>query len=205
MQVLREAGRNRPWCVLFCGVRGFPLGEHGRVGGIDRRLFAEQLHVPMMWRFPDGTGRLARSGELASHCDVVPTIMSWVDGDDDGGADKAISGFDGLNLIPQIARSDRLERAALVAAGSSGSLALRTSEWCLRFDPPATGDAETSTTDRGDWEADGCALYVRPDDRWEANDVAQLCPELVVELKKRLERAATDLRSGEICPSALRC
>jgi hypothetical protein len=29
-------------------------------------------------------------------------------------------------------------------------------------------------------------LYVRPDDRWEANDVAKLCPDVVEELRDSL-------------------
>ena len=41
--------------------RGFPLGEHGRVGPCDGALFGELVHVPWMIRLPDAAGAALRS------------------------------------------------------------------------------------------------------------------------------------------------
>ena len=42
--------------LVLLSARGFPLGEHGRVGPCDAALFSELVHVPWMMRFPDGPG-----------------------------------------------------------------------------------------------------------------------------------------------------
>lgn len=39
-------------------------------------------------------------------------------------------------------------------------------------------------------------LYVRPDDRWEANDVAALCPDVVESLTGIVDGAAWQLQEG---------
>lgn len=157
-EVLDELAAREPWLVVFAGVRGFPLGEHGRVGGVDARLHAEQLHVPMLCHFPDGSHSLARSGQLASHAELAPLVIGRACGE---------------ICLPS--------RDALIAAGPEGIRAIRTSDWTLRLVPrdPEVGPA--ADPDRAQ-----CALYVRPDDRWEANDVAALCPDVVDELLARL-------------------
>src|SRR5258707_291210 len=48
--------------------RGFPLGEHRRVGAIDQALYAELVHVPWILRFPDGRGASDRSQALVQPC-----------------------------------------------------------------------------------------------------------------------------------------
>ncbi|MEX2093847.1 MAG: sulfatase-like hydrolase/transferase [Pirellulales bacterium] len=153
-RTLAEAARDN-WLVVLSGVRGFPLGEHGRVGGVDGRLYAEQLHVPMLWRFPDSSGRLARSGKLALLADLSPSLLARVRGE---------------FRIP--------ERDALFAAGPTGERSIRNADWSLRCEPTGAGELP------GDDSC--CQLFVRPDDRWEANDVASLCPEVVEGLLARL-------------------
>ncbi len=153
-RTLGEAGRDN-WLVLLCGVRGFPLGEHGRVGGVDGRLYAEQLHVPMLWRFPDASGRLVRSGKLASLADLSPSLLARVRGE---------------SHIP--------DRDALIAAGPAAERLIRTADWSLRCESTGAGNFP------GDDSC--CQLFVRPDDLWEANDVASLCPEVVEGLLARL-------------------
>jgi hypothetical protein len=158
---------DRPWFVMLLGARGFPLGEHGRIGGIDPRLYGEQLHVPWLIRFPDGTGRLARYGRLASLLDVTPTLLHWLGGEV---PDEAAAG-DGRSSWPLIRNVRDAWRESLFFASDTGHRAIRTDEWCLRQDANPNDAAE---------------LYVRPDDRWESNDVAKLCPEVVERLSSEL-------------------
>ena len=63
---------------------------------------------------------------------------------------------------------------------SASARSIRTAAWCLREDI-AQREAAGS-----DGATDVVELYVRPDDRWEANDVAKLCPEVVEELRAGL-------------------
>ncbi len=153
-QTLVDKG-GRHWLVVFLGVRGFPLGEHGKVGGVDGRLYSEQLHVPMLWRFVDRRDRLARNTQLVSLADLGPALLAC---------------SDGKSLIP--------DHDALTAFGPAGQRSIRTAEWSLVAAP----SPESKRFD------DHCRreLFVRPDDRWEANDVASLCPEVVESLLARI-------------------
>ena len=42
--------------VSLTSARGFPLGEHHRLGPVDEALYAEVVHVPWILRLPDGAG-----------------------------------------------------------------------------------------------------------------------------------------------------
>ena len=53
---------------MLISPRGFPLGEHWRVGPCDDALFGELVHVPWMMQFP-------RKG-VRSHC---LKFGSWLD------------------------------------------------------------------------------------------------------------------------------
>jgi arylsulfatase A-like enzyme len=175
------------WLVVLIGTRGYPLGEHGRIGGVDPRLYGEQLHVPFLIRFPSGLGRLGRSGALTSHLDLLPTIAASLD----EASPTALTNVDGMNVLP-LARSARAEwRDAVICAGAM-SRSIRTSGWCLRQDVPL-GEIERAPSA----EHLGGELYVRPDDRWEANDVAKLCPDTLESLHAALGDAGRQLLRNE--------
>jgi arylsulfatase A-like enzyme len=145
--------------VSLIGARGYPLGEHRRVGGVDPRLYGEQLHVPWLIRFPDNAGRLGRSGQLTSHVDLAPSLVDSAPG-------KSV------RALTTNVRS--AWRDALVATSEAGPCAIRNAEWCLRQEPDSQSDRIATE------------LFVRPDDRWEANDVAKLCSEIVDTLTNQL-------------------
>jgi arylsulfatase A-like enzyme len=165
----------REWFTTVLGARGFPLGEHGRIGGVDPRTHVEQLQVPWLVRFPDGLGKLARVAALTSHHDLLPTLIDWID----RGRKIDRSEFDGVSVVP-LASSARTSWRDSAISTSVSARSIRTAAWCLRGDL-AQGEASISTG-----ETEGAELYVRPDDRWEANDVAKLCPEVVEELRAAL-------------------
>ena len=147
--------------LVLVGVRGFPLGEHGQVGGVDTTLPAEQLHVPLLVRSADRAGQLTRTRGLAEHQDLVSTIAAW--------AGITLTG-DGRNLsMLSDARYDGW-RDHTVATANPDSHAIRTASWCLRG------------------ASDHDQLFVRPDDRFEMNDVAALRPEVVHGLQLALAR-----------------
>jgi arylsulfatase A-like enzyme len=200
LETLRAASeRNEGWLVMLLGARGFPLGEHGQIGGVDSRLYAEQLHVPMLIQFPDQRGWLARSDALASPLDLLPTLVDFLA----IGVALDAQAADGLSLLPLVASADAPRRDALIAWSPAGQRAIRTADWCLRQDL-ATDRGSTFAESRSPHgAADSHELFVRPDDRWEANDVAKLRPEMADELSGVLDEVEKSLANGEPIRSSL--
>jgi arylsulfatase A-like enzyme len=181
LQSIESAPDEKQWLVTLIGARGFPLGEHRRVGGVDHRLYSEQLHVPWLVRSPDGFGRLSRSGQLVSHTDLLPTLLARL-GDN---APQVTSHFDGFSVLPLATTIHAPWRDVLIATSATDARAMRTADWCLRKDASSAADAE---------------LYVRPDDRFEINNVAKLCPDVVESLSKQLDETMGQL--GRLEPAA---
>jgi arylsulfatase A-like enzyme len=166
--------------TLFCFVsaRGFPLGEHLRVGAYDEALYNETLQVPWFMRFPDGLGRLERTQALVRPSDLPAAILDWL----------------GLNLDSQSIRGGLLDlirgqthawRDCLRFAISTEQ-AIRTPAWYLRV--PAAGLPE---------------LYAKPSDRWEVNEVAKLLPDVVAALQSVLATEAHSPDCREPLPELL--
>jgi arylsulfatase A-like enzyme len=125
-----------------------------------------------MIRFPDRRGRLSRVAALTSHIDVLPTLIDWIGGDRT--FDR--SAFDGASILPFASAAGVSWRDAAISTTATAR-SIRTAAWCLREDVACEdGGSPIEATSRPE-------LYVRPDDRWEANDVAKLCPEVVDELR----------------------
>jgi arylsulfatase A-like enzyme len=166
LEHLEEAGRDRNTAVLLCGLRGLALGEHHRVGLDDERLYAENVHVPWIVRLPDGRGRLRRSQALVQPCDLTPTAAELL-----GATDVAVSSGFGRSLLPPVVgEATRVrDRAPIVGRDELG---LRTPRWSLRCPRVAAGDDELRAE-----------LFVKPDDFWEVNDVADRVPVAVEELR----------------------
>lgn len=153
--------------------RGFPLGEHRRVGPCDDALFGELVHVPWMIRFPDAAGAAARSQALVEPADLWATLLDWleVDGIPDSPSAESI-----LRLVR---RENGPLRDRLCIAGRDGGRAIRTPAWFLRAgDPPE--------------------LFAKPDDHWEVNDVTSLCPEVTECLRDALAQYEQTLSAGRI-------
>ena len=169
-----EAGQ--AWRVVLMGGRGFPLGEDGLIGGTDSRLTSAQLHVPWLIRFPDGRGKLVRSNALVSHLDLLPTLL-----DARGASDGEAARADGNNLS-QFSEGVSLADRELHFSANGAAVAIRTPNWCFRTNRsyPPIADASTMAEQADEVES---GLFVRPDDRWEANDVSKLCPEVIEELE----------------------
>jgi arylsulfatase A-like enzyme len=170
------ASGGNEWLITLLGARGFPLGEHVRIGGIDPRTHAEQLQVPWLVRFPNRLGRLTRVGALTSHRDLLPTLVESID--HGGRIDR--SAFAGTSILPFASFARTPWRDATISTSASAR-SVRTATWCLR-EGAARNAGDTISVE----PVSAPELYVRPDDRWEANDVAKLCPEVVEELRAKL-------------------
>jgi hypothetical protein len=110
VEYLRGSPLGKDTLLALTSARGFPLGEHGRVGPCDDAPYSELVHVPLMLRFPDLRGASARSHALVEPADLWATLLDWWQI-----ADRPPSPT-GLSLMPAI---DHISGAA---AGSSGSV-----------------------------------------------------------------------------------
>ena len=156
--------------LTLLGARGFPLGEHLRVGPCDNALYNELVQTPWILRFPEELGRLTRTQALVRPADLGGTLLDWLTIDRADFAGGRSTSLLGLIRGEQNAVRDR------IVLRSTHDRALRTRAWLLR--EPDEGPAE---------------LYAKPGDRWEVNEVASLCPEVVAGLQTALaESLAAD-------------
>lgn len=144
--------------VILVGCRGFALGEHGAVGTDARALYGEFIHIPCCIHTPAlPPAPPRRTAILRPDC-LPGVLLACLAGDKTLFAESAPA-------------------ATAVVAAPDGEAALRTSEWLLhRYVPD-----RTPAKDGAD-PAAAVELFVKPDDRWELNDVASRCPEVVEEL-----------------------
>jgi arylsulfatase A-like enzyme len=133
--------------------------------------------VPWLIRYPDGRGALARSHALTSHLDLLPTVVERID------RDIAIRPIhvDGMNIFPVELSKHGPCHDWLLSISPAGSNVIRTADWCLRQSGSVQSGVSDQTVPRD------AELFVRPDDRWEANDVAKLCPDVVEQLGMAIE------------------
>jgi arylsulfatase A-like enzyme len=153
--------------LLACtSPRGYPLGEHRLVGCQRELLTSEAMHVPLVIRFPQAEAAAVRERSLTQPADLYATLRDWFE------LEPLAESPWRRSLLPL--RTGMLESARqhhLMA--SETQVALRTAEWLLIIDrnelnQPA--DSDPFVLDR-----QTTAMYSKPDDRWEFNNVYQLC------------------------------
>lgn len=157
--------------VLLTSDRGFPLGEHGIVGPTGSPAHAELVHLPLILRFPGGTGAGERVDGFTQPAALVRAL----------GRTNLISDEDEKNLSEE---SEMLATVRSILApvartrDADGALrALRTAEWTALV-KPATNDNEVICDH----------LYRRPEDPHEANDLAGRHPEIGDDLIRQFGR-----------------
>ena len=84
-------------------------------------------------------------------------------------------------------------RDFVVASGSDGERAIRTLAWMLRQPPQQDSIAPPPNAE----------LYAKPDDRWEANEVASLCPDVAARLLAALDSAQASTAAPPLDPDLL--
>lgn len=171
--------------LIFTSARGFPLGEHRRIGDGDAALHEELVHVPLMIRPPGGIAGGTRSQALVQPPDLYPTILRVL------GVDVADE-FAAADLSPLVREEVETWRQAICLTNEHGERAIRTPAWYLRQLPAD----ELSPQPRVE-------LYRKPDDRWEVNEVATRCPEVAESLERSMlawQRAAQSADATKLPP-----
>ncbi len=178
-QGILESGSpaQQPW-VIVTSPRGYPLGEHLRIGPCDEALYGELLHVPLLVRPPGGL-TIARRYPAILQPDDLGRWLSWlvqyesatardVDQVADAAQDQDQAAAAALQELTQLARPSAVAR-------HGRQVAMRTAAW------HALQDAD-----------DVFELYVKPDDRWEANEIGQRCPEEAEKLRQALRQVQAE-------------
>ncbi len=160
---LDESGLAATTQLTLLSARGFPLGEHRRVGSCDESLYNETVQIPWLMRFPEGQGQMARSQALVVTADLPGTLLDWLAIDR-----QSLASGRATSLMP-IVRGDECMLRDHVCLSSGRERAIRTPAWFLR--QPDSGAVE---------------LYAKPSDRWEVNEASRLCEDVVEGLQQAL-------------------
>lgn len=150
--------------LIVTSPRGFPVGEHHRVGACDHALFGELIQVPLFCRFPEGKMATVRERGLIQPASLYDTLADWFDV-----LQRPSSQWAHSFLLPSEESACFRDRGFSVAAGYQ---AVRTPGWFL-----CTSDEEEHK------------LFVKPDDRREVNDVSSRREDVVELLLEVLQDA----------------
>jgi len=168
LDALESHPRAEETLLIVTSPRGYPLGEHRRVGPCDQALFGELLHVPLLVQLRGRAQALTRAHRI-----VQPRqLFELLSGDS-----------------PKLMERWTQPRAPAQAAYAIGPAqrAIRTPAWFLR---------ESQSDGQPRYE-----LFAKPDDRWEANEIASLCTGAVEVLAAELDRFAAAAESCQLAES----
>lgn len=167
------AAATEDWTILIVGVRGLPLGLHGRVGCGSLAPYGELVRMPAI--LVDARGRMAgqRSSGLSVPVDIGITLGDLLS-DRLTASDQRPTharSLAGLFIDWTAAARDRV-----IVVGSEGT-AVVTPGWHLILPAAVAGGGSP-------------LLFAKPDDFFELCDVADRCPHVVDELRAVAEAAA---------------
>jgi arylsulfatase A-like enzyme len=179
---LRDRGLAEETLLVVTTDHGQALGEHGIIGPYRPWLHDELIHLPLTLRLPRAAEGGRRISALAQSTDLFPTLLDVFD--------IAAPPCHGYSLSP-LARGDvesvRSHVCCSLRLGDREDWALRTLEWGFLLPVAAPPDDAPRTPQ----------LYVKPDDRWEVNNVIQHHLELAERFEQTLrEFVASPRRIG---------
>jgi arylsulfatase A-like enzyme len=177
--------------LVVMAERGLALGEHGAMGDARPWLHDELIHLPLLVRLPAGAEAGRRVAGLTQPVDLLPTLMEAFGLP----SPAAAHGHSLLSLARGRVEQVRPYACAGSRAGEALEWALRTPRWaCVLPVAEPVGDPPR-----------GPQLYVKPDDRWEVNNVRQHHLELAEHLEEVLRGFVTATRRpGPLEPPPLR-
>jgi arylsulfatase A-like enzyme len=184
---LQERGLLDDVLLIVTTDHGLPLGEHGVVGLCRPLLHDELTHLPLLIRLPKAEQAGQRVLALTQPVDLMPTLLTAF-----GLPPAPVHGHDLLPLARGTVARVRDYACSGFRVGEPIGWALRTPAWAFLL--PLSE------------EAGGAArLYVKPEDRWELNDVVQHHPALAEHLEAVLRGfVEATRRAGPLQPPELR-
>ena len=180
--VLLDWFGSSPWAastaLIATAARGFPLGEHRFVGRGQLPLFGELVQVPWINCWPDAAQAMWRVQQtMVQPPDMYSTLLDWF------GIPPGDSPAWGVSLRPSDVAARPSDDRMIACCVHDQQRTIRVPAWYLRLEGARATD-----------------LYVKPDDRWEFNEISSRCGEVVEQLSAMLaqfeEAARRDDRSG---------
>jgi arylsulfatase A-like enzyme len=144
--------------LILTATRGQNLGEHGLIGDVRPWLHEELVHLPLIVRLPGKEQAGRRISNLTQTVDLAPTIL--------GALGLARPGdWHGHSLLPMCRGGGPVRSYACMGLqiGDAVEYALQTAAEKVVL-PAATPAGDPPR---------GPMYFVKPDDRWEVNDVRQ--------------------------------
>lgn len=189
-EMLHESGLTDEILICFTADRGLALLEHGIIGECRPWLHDELVHLPLLMRFPRAAEAGRRVFALTQPMDLLPTMLAAL-------ALPLPDALHGHNLLP-LARGQagavRDYACTGLRQGERLEWAIRTPDWAYLLpvcqpvdDPPRAAQ-----------------LYVKPDDRWEVNNLLQQNRDLSEKLEQTLRGyVAATQQPGKLVTPAL--
>jgi arylsulfatase A-like enzyme len=162
--------------LVVTSPRGYPLGEHRRVGRCDNALYSELLHVPLLVRFPQHEQALSRVRSILQSHEVFALVAESCGWQDAGKTPAS-------RVLRELVSGLDVTSTSAVAVAPV-QRAIRTPAWMLR-------ESQSSAGPRYE-------LFAKPDDRWETNEVSSRCGEVVELLAAELDRFGAAARDGAL-------
>lgn len=163
---------------------GQNLGEHGLVGASRPWLHEELIHLPLLLRLPGAAEAGRRVAALTQAVDLAPTLAQWFQA-----PLPEVHGHSLLPLAQGKVESVRPYACAALQVGEASEYALRAPEWAFLLPVKLNADDGERSPQ----------LYVKPDDRWEVNNVLQHH----LEFTEQLERTLRDFVTAACQPGSL--
>ncbi len=178
---LKEKGAYDDLLVILTSDCGLALGEHGLFGPVRPWLHEELTHLPLLIRLPGGAEAGRRIHQLTQPIDLAATLAEAF-------GIPVPELFHGQSLLP-IARGGpqklREYSCSALARANDEEWAIRTHHWYYLL-PLRSSETPPRQPQ----------LYVKPDDRWEVNNVltqhVEVAEHLELTLRRFMAAAALD-------------
>jgi hypothetical protein len=214
-EMLRAGDFGEETLFLFAGTSGILFGEENCIGIPPTKWYQNQtsayfeqsvvfnneplvsalIQTPLMIRFPDQFGAAVRTNALLQPGDMTQLFREWLF------RTESVSTPEMLSLIDEKTDSWR-DRLLVVADAESykKQFCLVTPSWLLRknsfsFHKDTTNNTPILTENLNDNDD---ALFVKPDDRWDVNNVADRCEDIVEQLLGVQKQLQEQLLSSNI-------
>jgi hypothetical protein len=182
--------------LVVLSARGISLGEHRRIGPVGDSLYGEVTQIPWFLRFPAGVGQSSRTQALVQPADLCATLAEWCRLP---GAERPTFGA-GRSLMPLVQGTSETLRDRACAIMLPNERAIATPAWYMRVGVPPLGGALPPKGGTPTDEHPRCELFVKPDDRFEVNEVADRCPDCVAQLQEAFAQFQQSCESPDSLP-----
>lgn len=173
---LVERGWGEDLLLCITARAGLPLGEHGLIGDGPGPLHAERVQLPLILRLPDEQYAGYRIAGLTQPVDLLPSLAEFLFQEKVQGDGKSF-----WPLVREEVEEIRTFAVAALGAPSQREAYFRTRDWALAATAGTEGSGRNSQ------------LFLKPEDRWEVNDMSLKHLEKTEELEGQLRAVLKEI------------